>query len=83
MLADRIQDETYHANGKLSYRSVRAKIASGFEHLYESARLHPDGYSWVYQGKAEKWFNNGERQWTLEYDKFGNVIGGKDYTKLT
>lgn len=74
MLLERILDETYHDNGKLSYRATRAKISKAHEHLYEHRRLHPDGYSWVYVGLAGKWDKNGKQQWVLNYSEMGKVL---------
>ena len=74
MLLDKILDETYHDNGKLSYRATRAKISKAHEHLYDQRRLHPDGYCWVYVGTAGKWDKNEKQQWFLNYNNKGEIL---------
>jgi len=74
MLLERIKDETYHNNEKLSYRATRAKISEAHKHLYEYRRLHADGYSWVYVGLAGKWDKNGKQQWVLNYSEKGEIL---------
>ena len=74
MLLKKITDETYHDNGKLSYRATRAKISEAHKHLYENRRLHPDGYSWVYVGFAGKWDKKGKQQWVLNQSEKGEIL---------
>ena len=74
MLLEQTTTETYHDNGKLSYRATRAKISKAHYHLYKNRRLHPDGYFWVYVGLCGKWGKTGRPQWVLKYSEQGEIL---------
>ena len=74
MIKEIIKDEDYHENGNLSYIAHRAVIVKGYEHLYVNRRMHPDGYSWVYQGLSGKWDKKGKQRWRIDYNNFGEPL---------
>lgn len=74
MIIEEILDETYHKNGKISYRAIMGKIKEGHEHLYSARRISPHGFSWVYIGVAGKWDNKGKQQWVINYNSKGEII---------
>ena len=77
MIIKEILVETYHGNGMLSYRSVRGKIAKGYEHLYPSRRISPHGFSWIYLRTSGKWDKKGKQQWVINYNSKGEIIKQK------
>lgn len=74
MIIREILDETYHDNGKVSYRATRAVLSNSHAYLYPERRIHPDGYQWIYVGTCGKWDKNGKQQWVLNYNSRGELM---------
>jgi hypothetical protein len=74
MIINKIIDENYHSNGKISYRATRAVLSKSHAHLYQNRRTHPDGYSWIYIGLCGKWDKNGKQKWVINYSEQGEIL---------
>lgn len=64
----------YHSNGQLFFTETRCLTPPLFDHQYD-CRIAPDGTPWHRVGLMQKWYDNGQLAWTLEFDEFGRETG--------
>ena len=65
--------EEFHRNGQLCIRETRAIIAPLWMHLYNYRKEGEEGKIWCRIGFVEKYFDNGQIEWKLEYDNYGYI----------
>ena len=80
MLKEIIETKEYHENGTLMFTNRIGIVEPLFLDIYKKNKtLHKsnkdDNYYIIL--KREKFFNNGQFGWILEYDERGNSIGDK------
>lgn len=78
--------QEFHENGELQFTETRRIIASSFLYLYPNCRYNSDKKQyWIRTGKMQKFHDNKQLEWQLEYDEFGNCltnnINGKQFCK--
>jgi antitoxin component YwqK of YwqJK toxin-antitoxin module len=83
MILETNEVNDYHENGQLQYRTVFATIAPMWVHLYENKISFDDGTQGVRQGLTQRFWDNGQLNWQLEYSENGELIQGsyKGYRK--
>jgi len=76
-------NKEYHANGMLAYIETISIVSDASAYLYPNRRIHPNGYSWIRTGLNQKFFDNGQLSWELQYDDLGTLIktDNKQYRK--
>ena len=70
----------YHKNGKTSYSCSMAFLSNETKHLFD-ARIEGEMGSFIRIGFAKKFWDNGQLNWSLEYDEKGNAINSKHFYK--
>ena len=74
MILETKEVKEFHKNGQLQYMTTFATVAPMWSHLYENIICFPDGSQGVRQGITQRFWNNGQLNWQLEYSENGNVI---------
>lgn len=80
MLKEIIETQEYHKNGTLMFTNKIGVIEPLFLDIYKNNKtihksIEDDNYYIIL--KREKFFDNGQFGWGLEYDLKGNSIGDK------
>lgn len=71
-----VERKEYHKNGELSYvETIRYISKEEYESgKYPNCREDENGNLWFRIGLNAKYFDNGIRNWAMEYDDHGNLI---------
>ena len=77
MTSERIDHKEYHPNGELWISETRIEVPSLWIGLYNYRTEGMNGKIWYRTGLQQKFFDNGQLAWTLEYDEFGKFVNKK------
>lgn len=68
----------YHKNRKIQYTCTMAFLSKETEHLYD-ARICGEKGSFIRVDFARRYWDNGQLNWSLEYDEKGKVISSQHF----
>jgi len=63
-----------YKNGKIKYTETIAEVSNLWIALYPNVRINKDGKLHIRIGENKKYKLNGEIEWELYFDNFGNLI---------
>lgn len=64
----------FHENGQIEYSTIFAIIAPMWSHLYENVICFNDGTQRIRQGLTQRFWNNGQLNWQMEYSENGKLL---------
>lgn len=77
MLLETREVNEFHKNGRLEYQTRIGVVAPLFEGLYKNTFINNKGETLIRKGVTKRFWDNGQLNWTLEYNDDGSITREK------